>query len=177
MVVNVLRRFWKQVLVVLALLVAFLYGKGCRHSGSTVPTATAVLKQDEVKRITVRNEHVRILTPTHEEELHGVRHVEITENKNGEVGFSVETHGWVFEPGFAAFATNGGGRIGLDACVFYWRRVDLLAGVGFGSGGLRSVVGYTALGYTPPIELLSNTDFFAGVGTNRSLVAGIRVAF
>ena len=181
MLLPLIKRYWKLLATLAVLLFVFCAGRGCRRKRPTsaVTPVAETLKTGEKQKISVdtRSGRVTVVRPEGTEKLEGVRNVSIIEKTNGQVNILAPTHGFTFEPGLSAFGTSGGVGVGIDATLFYWRRFDFLVGVGGTKLGLNGVVGYTAIGYTPTVELLSNTDFFVGIGTNRSIVAGIRLEF
>jgi hypothetical protein len=145
------------------------------HFHKTVPT-TPVLKPDEKGRLTVEGNKVTITTDKGTKEINGVRHTDVTLKKDGSVVLNVREKGFMFEPGLSASITDNGPRAGVDVGFAYWRRLDLIIGVAF-NNKLVDTRGYLAVGYTPSVKWLSNTDFFVGITTSKAPIGGVRLRF
>lgn len=138
----------------------------------SVPT----LKPDEREQVLVNNltHQVTIVTDKGVTQVSGVRRTLISVKKDGNVAVTIKDKGLTLEPGLSVSVTDHGPRAGFDFGVAYYKRLDLIVGVGF-NNKLADTRGYLAVGYTPKTAWLSNVDFFAGITTEKTPIVGVRV--
>lgn len=140
------------------------------------PPVTDTLKPDEKGRLIVDGRTVTVITEKGTKEVSGVRRTDVTLKKDGTVVLKVKDKGFAFEPGLSASITDNGPRAGLDVGIAYYKRIDLIVGIAF-NNRLVDTRGYLAVGYTPPVKWLSNTDFFVGITTSKAPIGGARLRF
>ena len=109
-------------------------------------------------------EHTEVkLTP-------GLREAEIVQDLDGSVRVIAPTWGFVFEPGYTTFVSQGKPHVGLDIQWFYWRRLGLSSGGGV-RGATKQVKDRSlefgayplALNYNLPFRWTPNTNLFLGM--------------
>ncbi len=81
------------------------------------------------------------------------------------------TEHWPFV-GFV-FDTEGSGRANVGLNLFYWRRIDIGAGLSFGMVGARDARAFLSCGY----NIYSNTSFYVGVDNHKAVSVGIALKF
>lgn len=109
----------------------------------------------------------------------GLRRATIIENEDGTISIKAPTIGFIFEPGFSSFFSRGRPHLGLDLEWFYWRRLGLSGGVGFGSKSAGkddktlALAAYPlALNYNLPFKLTPNSNVFIGVDDQLQPIIG-----
>ncbi len=94
--------------------------------------------------------------------------------KDGSVTVVSRTWGTERWP-FVGFAidTEGSGRANVGLNLFYWRRIDIGAGVSLGMVGARDARAFLSCGY----NLYSNTSLYVGVDNHKAVSVGIALKF
>ena len=154
------------------LLSVFLWGRCSRRpiipSGPLAPNVT--------EKVTVKNGTVTIQTPSRTKSISGIREGSLTIMKDGTSKLDVKTNGWEHEVGMNGFINADGGALGLDLRVYYYKKVDIMSGLGY-APRTRRLDAWIGLGYTPQTSWISNTTIFVGYSVHNNPIAGISVRF
>ena len=169
-----LKRHYKGFLSGLAVLALCLYVRGCTKEQDEAKHSP--LPPNVVERVSVKHGTVTLETQSGLKKISGVREGSLTIYKDGTSKLDVKTHGWEHEVGMNGFVNSDGGALGLDLRAYYWKKADLMVGLGYSPKTDRFDL-WVGLGYTPQTSWVSNTTFFVGYSVHNNPVAGISVRF
>ncbi len=181
LLVNVLafvKSYWKQIILVTVGVIATLNIQSCYHKiFPPKPSPVSTTLPSNVKyRVTVKGDSVTIQTPTGTKTIVGVRGGTLDITTDDKIDLKVRDKGWDPRFGFNGYIGSDGGAFGFDFRPFYWKRVDLLTGIGY-MPKKEQLDCWFGVGYTPATSMFSNTTVFVGYSVRKSPVAGISVRF
>jgi hypothetical protein len=187
---KLIKRHWKVVLSAILGAIFFVKAEGCYrrifppkqpNSGSSGTIVQPVLPKDVKEIIKVDNTKntTKITTDKGTTTIDGSRETTIVVGKDGKIEVKSKTWGFCHNIALGAAVNNTGpkGTLGLE--WFYWKRLDLLAGLG-ADKYLSNSLAFASLGYTPVNKIFhGNTSFWLGcsldVSGTRSIITGFSV--
>jgi hypothetical protein len=179
-------KYWKQLLLVGLGAFLTLKAQGCAHklfppktpvSGPSSPT-TKPLPKNDTEQIVVKNNEVEVTTTKGTTVVNGSRGVTVDVKKDGTVQVTPKTYGFVLNPliGFGANNTGMKGIVGAE--IFYYKKLDLIGGLG-ADKYFNHTAAFIAAGYCPENKFFHNTTFWIGpmldVNGTRGLMVGLAV--
>ncbi len=173
-VTEFIKRHYKGFLSGAGILALCLYVRGCTKEQEEAKHSP--LPPNVVERVSVKNGTVTLQTQSGLKRISGVREGSLDIMKDGTTKLSVKTNGWEHEVGMNGFVNRDGGALGLDLRAYYWKKVDLMVGLGY-SPKTDRFDAWIGVGYTPQTSWVSNTTAFVGYSVRNNIVAGISVKF
>ncbi len=171
---NFIQKHYKGFLSGAGILALCLYVRGCTKAQEEAKHSP--LPPNVVERVSVSHGVVTLQTPSGLKRILGVREGSLTIMKDGTSKLEVKTSGFEHEIGMNGFVNRDGGALGLDLRAYYWKKVDLMVGVGFAPRTERFDA-WLGVGYTFQTSWVSNTTAFIGYSVHNNPIVGISVKF
>jgi hypothetical protein len=172
-ILELLKKYWKLALALAFAGVVAFKVHGCDKKHMQPPTQVVLPPKDK-EQIIVKNNEVTVITQKGTTVTNGSRGVTIDVKKDGSVVVTPKTHGFVLNPMLGAGINSTGPKITVGAEVYYYKKLDLLVGIG-ADKYIANTVGFAGIGYTPESKWIHNTSFYVGYASNHSVMAGFAI--
>ncbi len=171
LIIEFIKRHYKGFLSGLGILWLCLYVRACTKAQEEAKHSP--LPPNVIERVTVKHGVVTLQTPSGLKHIAGVREGSLTIYKDGTSKLDVKTSGFEHSLGMNGFVNRDGGALGLDFRGYYWKKADLMVGLGF-SPKTSKLDCWFGVGYQLP-EPFSNTSFYIGYSVHQTPVVGLSV--